>query len=197
MAKKDFIPEWQRDKTAYLYARSFIDGVDKLAIDMERKWGVDRLRLLVGQELRNKFDNQRLKFNHALNHGDLEEVKLQTKRMANAWHALDRAAAEAGEEPISTDVWEYTLADGSVLAVVRDDEAVRHLKAEGRHVMVYGLAEIAMLINGYGEALQAVKKEFPGAQVTKVTRPDDPVEAIVDGVLDDDLDEILPLTMAG
>ena len=46
--------------------RAIIDGVDQVALEMERKWGVGRLRLLVSDFLRDKFDAQRDKFYAAI-----------------------------------------------------------------------------------------------------------------------------------
>ena len=42
------------------------DGVDEVAVAMERKWGVDRLRRLVSDDLRERFDRQARKWNEAL-----------------------------------------------------------------------------------------------------------------------------------
>ena len=39
------------------------DGVDEVAVTMERKWGVDRLRRLVSVDLRERFDRQARKWN--------------------------------------------------------------------------------------------------------------------------------------
>jgi ectoine hydroxylase-related dioxygenase (phytanoyl-CoA dioxygenase family) len=54
------------------------------------------LRLLVGPELREKFDRQRYLLNQSIWHGELEDVRRESGRMVNAWHALDRAAEAAG-----------------------------------------------------------------------------------------------------
>ena len=64
---------------------------------MEAKWGCDRLRLLVGPELREKFDRQRYLFNQAIWHGELEAVRREANRMVVAWQTLDRAATAAGK----------------------------------------------------------------------------------------------------
>jgi hypothetical protein len=83
---------WADTPGTYIAGRANIDGADKVAIEMERKWGVDRLRLLVSVELREKFDRQRYKYNAAIWHGDLEAVRREADRMTRAWMALDAAA---------------------------------------------------------------------------------------------------------
>jgi len=39
--------------------QAMVDGLDELALAMERTWGVDRLRLAVSDFLRAKFDEQK------------------------------------------------------------------------------------------------------------------------------------------
>jgi hypothetical protein len=43
-----------------LVAQAILDGLDETARQMERKWGVGRLRLLVDDALRGKFDAQKV-----------------------------------------------------------------------------------------------------------------------------------------
>ena len=60
---------------------------------MEAKWGCDRLRLLVGPELREKFDRQRYLLNQAIWHGDLEAVR----RHLQSIEVVCRGGAAAGQ----------------------------------------------------------------------------------------------------
>ncbi len=50
------------------------DGVD-VVVALEKKWGVDRLRRLVDDDLRERFDRQHRKFNEALFAHDLAEIE--------------------------------------------------------------------------------------------------------------------------
>ena len=171
---------WARTHGTYIAGRAYIDGADETAIEMETKWGVDRLRLLVSSELREKFDRQRYLVNQAIWHGDLEEVRRETGRMVNAWMALDRAATEAGKQPLSPTVWEIPLEDGTVAAIVPDDASARAVVAEGRAVSVFTLEEIGRLLSAY-PGLAKAKLTFPGATITAVRRSvDDPLDAIRD-----------------
>jgi hypothetical protein len=65
--------------------------------------------------------------------------------------------------------------------------------AQGRKVTVYTLDEIARLLSHYPQIAQA-KQTFPGATVTAVRRPEDPLDAISDtlGGIDDPLDDPIP-----
>jgi hypothetical protein len=127
---------WARNNGTYIAGRAYVDGADETAAEMEAKWGADRLRLLVGPELREKFDLQRYLFNQTIWHGDLEDVRREAGRMVKAWLALDRAADAAGALKMSPLV-EVPLEDGSVAALVPDVTHAKYVITEGRQVAVY------------------------------------------------------------
>ena len=52
--------------------QALVDGLDQVALAMERKWGVGRLRLLVSDFLRAKFDEQKDRLDAALATGSFE-----------------------------------------------------------------------------------------------------------------------------
>ena len=186
---------WSQTPGMYMAGQAEIDEVDIVARDMERRWGVDRLRLLVGVELREKFDRQRFLFNKAIWHGDLQEVREQCRRMIAAWRALDRKATESGAGSLSPDVWEIGLPDGSVAALVRDNGDARHVVAEGRFVNVYTTDEIGRLIHAL-PTVMAIKETFKGATVTASrVSIDDPLNAVSAGDfgIDDPLPEFIGL----
>lgn len=183
---------WARSEGTYIAGRAYLDEADKTAIDMEAKWGADRLRLLVGPELREKFDRQRYLLNQAIWHGELEEVRTQSMRMVKAWLALDKAAVAAGKAPMPPEVWEVALQDGTVAAIVRDGADARQVIAEGRALAVFTLEEIGRFLSVYRDVAQA-KLTFPGAEVTEIRRSvEDPLHALADSdrPLDDPLDDI-------
>jgi hypothetical protein len=162
----------------YIAAQASIDVADQVATEMELKWGCGRLRLLVPAELTERFDRQRYLFNQSIWHGDLEMVRREATRMCAAWRKLDQAATEAGAKPLSPQVWELTLADGTVAAIVPDN--AHAVIAQGRKLAVYTLDEIGRMLDDY-RAVTSAKLTFPGATVTAVRRPTgDPLDAIVD-----------------
>ena len=89
--------------------RAIINGLDQVAIEMERKWGVGRLRLLVSDLLRAKFDAQKDKLDAAIASNQEQYIRAQAEGMKRAWAALDKAASEAEHRPLSGDVWECVL----------------------------------------------------------------------------------------
>jgi hypothetical protein len=184
---------WAASHGTYLSGRAYIDGADETACQMESKWGVDRLRLLVPPELREKFDRQRYLLNQAIWHGDLEAIRVQSGRMVKAWLALDKAATEAGKEGLYLASWEIALADGTVAAIVPDDAHAAFVQAEGRQVSVFTLDEIGRLLSAYPDIAKA-KLVFPGAEITQI-RPrsvEDPLKAVWDTAagLDDEIPDL-------
>lgn len=173
-------PQWHRRGPAvYIEGRAYLDGVDALAGEMETKWGVDRLRLLVNSEVRNKFDSQRAKLNRAIWHGDLDDLKREADRMCVAWRTLDRLATEAGARPIEPEVLAECSVNGTVIAIVRDTAHARAVQADGRRRQCWTLEEVERLLVAFPEAVRA-KSTFPGAEVVRSRTPDDPLKAIID-----------------
>jgi hypothetical protein len=184
---------WAKTPGTYITGRAYLDGADETAAEMELKWGVDRLRLLVGPELRDKFDRQRYLTNQACWHGDLDAVRREAGRMVMAWQALDKAAEAAGASKLSPQVWETALEDGTVVAIVPDAIHAKAVIAEGRAMAVYTLEEIGRMLSNY-RAVTEVKLAIPGATVTAVRRPSDPLDRFADTAagLDDPLDDPIP-----
>jgi hypothetical protein len=177
--------QWMnRGNAVYLEGRAHIDGVDQLAVEMERTWGAGRLRLLVDAEWREKFDRQRVKFNKAVWEGDLEDVHRETARMAAAWRKLHTLALDANAAQLAPQVWETALDDGRVVAIVRDISEAQHIASSGRRVDVYSLEEIGRIIQAFPEISKA-KTTFPGATVIAARGPDDPLRSL-------ELDDSIP-----
>jgi hypothetical protein len=154
--------------------QAWFEGVDHARAEAEAEWGVGRLPLLVDAEMRAKFNRQQVRWSGALQEAwaakmltrdQLAAVQAAAGGMTRAWAALGVAATEAGHRPIFPDVWEARLADGSVAAVVRTDAEASKVIAEGRHVCVYTLSEVANLIDALPPALALAKVVFPGAKV--------------------------------
>jgi hypothetical protein len=169
---------WDRSHGTYIAGRAYADEADHTAAQMEQKWGADRLRLLVGPELREKFDRQRYLYNQAIWHGDLEAVRQQSMRMVKAWLALDKAAEGAGKAKLDPKVIEIGMDDGTAVAIVPDNASAGLVQADGRKMAVYTADEIKRLLVGF-PALAKAKHAFPGASITAVRQNvGDPLDKI-------------------
>ncbi len=185
---------WKNDTYGtYLSGQAAIDGADATAIEMERRWGAGRLRLLVDTPLREKFDRQDFLFRQAIHHGTLEEVQRQAGRMTAAYRGLNLAAETVGAPKLSPVVWEVGLADGTVAAIVRSYEDGVEINRE-RRLVVYTLEEIGRMLDNYRQVVDT-KIVFPGAEVVAIRRQsiEDPLQGIPDGVsLSDTLNDDIP-----
>lgn len=152
------------------HARAAVDCLDEIAIAMERKWGVDRLRRLVDPALAARFDAQGEKLGDALRSDRHDAIVAQAGAMERAWKALDANAIARGARPLSPTVWEAIMPSGEVVAIVRTPEEAHALIGE-RGGAVFTLAEVAIALEAFGDRVRAVKEEFPGASVTAVRTP--------------------------
>ncbi len=153
--------------------QAMVEGLDLVAHAMEQKWGVGRLRLIVSSFLRAKFDEQKDRLDAAISSGEESYVKAQVDGMTRAWETLNRAATEAGENPLSPQVWECVLPKtGEVVSLVRTDAEAYHIARNGR---VFTTAEIAILIEALGDGVLGVKQTFPGATIAAV-RHSNPID---------------------
>jgi hypothetical protein len=153
----------------YMARQAHIDEADKLAAQLETKWGCGRLRLLVGPELRIKFDRQRYLLNQAIWYGSLEDLAEQSRRMCNAWNALDQAAMALNAKPSDERTLELTLTDGTVIVICADIPTANRQGPDGRRKQVLMLDELARMIETFPELIKA-KEVFPGAEVVSARR---------------------------
>ena len=184
---------WMVTPGAYMAGRAALDEADALEVELELKWGRDRLQLLVSTELREKFQRQRYLTNQARWHGQLVDVQREADRMAKAWRALDKAATAAGAPVLDPAIWEVTLEDGTVATLVREPQLANKVLADGRRLNVYTLDEIANMISAFPELVKA-KQTFPGAKVEKTkTRVSDPLGVSPRGTQEGIIDTAAPI----
>lgn len=153
-----------------------VDGLDHVAQTMEAKWGVERLPLLVDDELRAKFERQRVKTYDALRDAydapyltqdTLTNTRGMVEALKRGWSALDAAATADRQMPISavTTVLEGRTHDGHVLAVVRTNAEARYVLQEGRGTVVMTLDEVANLLAAAGSIITDTLRLFPGTKI--------------------------------
>lgn len=154
-------------------------GVDEQARQADTVWGAGRLPCLVSDDTRAKFIRQQKRWRSALEAAwnERQPIPLAVEQalraasggMQRAWAALNAEASERGHRPLSAvgtapSVWETSLKDGTVIAIVRTSEEALLVPVDGRHVAIYSLDEIANVIDALG-VLHLAKVEFPGAKV--------------------------------
>jgi hypothetical protein len=150
----------------YSLAQSILDGVDEAVAASERSWGVGRLRLLVDDDLRARWDRQWQAWCAACEAYDLAGVRAQGAAVRRALGVLEAAARGAGHGPIQPAVWEVEH-QGRVIAVCRTAAEAHAVAADGRRREVWTVEELVRVaLSGQRAALSEVKRTFPGCEVT-------------------------------
>jgi len=156
---------------------------DEAALDMERKWGVNRLPGLVVPAMAEKFGRAIAHLNDCLNREAPEEAAAAAVNCVRGLHAMDAAAVAAGHKPADPEVWQVEF-EGRTLVFVRDKRQWPAAQAAAPGATVYSLQEAAYALEKARPPTVAdVQAAFPGAQITAV-RQRSPLE--------DDLQDSIP-----
>jgi hypothetical protein len=145
---------------------------DHMAVEMDRKWGVDRLTELVPVEMAEKYGSAMAKLNAAIDAADPEQVSLRAGVCMRGMAAMDQAATQSGATPASRDVW-LVQADGREFGLLRDARAWQSVQERHPNVRLISEREMVLAIEMYqrslaGQMVQAVKDSFPKADVIKI-----------------------------
>ena len=160
-----------------LYCNSVADGIhhaimplDKIATDLDMKWGVGRLPSLVSSQTASRFGSAKAKLDKAIRSNDPADVVARVEIMIRGWNVMDAEATERGHQPLSPDIWTYATPDGFKIAVARSDaDAIKGIRENDRLAgcAVYSLSEIALILKSQ-TLLNQTKTVFPGAEVKSV-----------------------------
>lgn len=140
--------------------------VDQRGRDMDQKWGIGRLPLLVPIEVAERFRVQQRKFSGAVWEYDPADAQKHGDAMLRAYAKLDELAVASGATPNPPEQWEFETA-GGLIVLVRDIKDTGRVELNGRQAQVWSLDEIASVIAAH-PALAAAKAAFPGATIESV-----------------------------
>lgn len=145
---------------------------DFVVSEYENKWGIDRLQELVSEELRERFYQQRVRLNTAIDANDGKQTQEEVEVMCRAYAALEKEAVAMGHEPLSGEYWETIMPDGRVLAVTKSFAEAGKVKRDNRELVVFSIQEIANILDARHKEtvkfIDEVKNKFDGAVVTSV-----------------------------
>ena len=155
--------------------------VDRLAIEMDEKWGIDMLPELVSVETAQKYGSAVAKMNAAVEDGDVEECKLRCEVVIRGLKAMDAEAERLGAQRASTDVWEVEI-EGKLFGIMKDGRAWRAIKKQRPELELLTLREVGLAYSWFrdnwaGELEKAAKQSFPGAEMIDIKGKtfDDPI----------------------
>jgi hypothetical protein len=143
---------------------------DRVALDMERRWGVDRLPELVTPALAAKYGAAMAYLNDCINQGDAEGCAAAAANCIKGLAAMDAEARSLGHKPAPAEVWLYEL-DGHRFGIIRETGDWTTLQESHPGLTLYSLREVAIALQSYKSALpkiEAIKAAFPGAEITAV-----------------------------
>lgn len=149
-----------------------IHRYDDRVSQLEAKWGVDRLIWLVDGSLRDRFEAQMDRLNKAIE--EQHDVEHQVEVTLRGVDAVEKAAIEAGVQPLDGGYIEAAMPDGRVLAVTKTDYEVSKVKKENREMVVFSATEVAKIVQTYldeSKAINDAKGLWPGAVIEKIKTP--------------------------
>jgi len=155
--------------------------VDRLAIQMDEKWGIDVLPELVSVSMSQKYGSAVAKMNAAVEAGDVEECRKRCEVVIRGLQAMDVEAERIGAQRASTDVWEVEI-DGKLFGVMKDGRSWRTIKKQRPELELLTLREVGLAYSWFrdnwaGELEKAAKQSFPGAEIVDIKGKlfDDPI----------------------
>jgi hypothetical protein len=155
--------------------------VDRLAIQMDEKWGIDVLPELVSVSMSQKYGSAVAKMNAAVEAGDVEECRKRCEVVMRGLQAMDAEAERIGAQRASTDVWEVEI-DGKLFGVMKDGRSWRTIKKQRPELELLTLREVGLAYSWFrdnwaGELEKAAKQSFPGAEIVDIKGKlfDDPI----------------------
>lgn len=146
--------------------------LDKVAAEMEAKWGAGRLPRLVPTDMATKFGQAAEKLNQAIRSNDPETISHRAQVMIRGWQALDAYAEATGQSTMPRGTWSLTW-EGKPYTVVLDradaDAAARH---SGHPETVLTIQELLLAWSQWApsQMTETIKGAFPGATVQKTQK---------------------------
>jgi hypothetical protein len=135
--------------------------LDRVAVEMEAKWGVGVLPTLVSPELAGKFESARRRLDQAIEAADPAEVAKRAEIMIKGWRALDREAA-GSNLPASWLCIEGD--DGKKWCFVDHESSIPSAKRNLPDHDVWSLREVARVLSE-NSLLARVAAKWPEAEV--------------------------------
>jgi hypothetical protein len=155
--------------------------LDKIAANLETKWGVDRLPSLVSPDTAAKFGTAKAKLDQAIEAEDPELVTRKATVLWRGWAAMAEEATAAGHKPLEVEAWAWESEGGTAFTVCRSSTHAHALVKRGDiGGRIYSLEEICRIVEAVDKPglIGAVKDAFPDSTVRRVRPVEDPDDDI-------------------
>jgi hypothetical protein len=152
---------------------------DRVAIEMERRWGIGKLPGLVSPAMAEMYGGAVAFMNEMINEGDSARCAAAAENCIKGLRTMDAAAQAAGHSPLHYAVWEYEQ-DGKRIGVVCDVSELQIIQDAHPELKLYTMRQV---FNGMAiydnEVVRASLEAFPGAKVSAI-RPKTELEDSLD-----------------
>lgn len=152
-----------------------LEPLDKVAIEMEARWGVGVLERFVTPETAARFASARKKLNDVIYGNDWQEVAKRASVMIRGWQALEKEAIETGKKPAEADrFWCVESSDGTKYVFVQHGRDMQAAIKQFPDHQAWAMTEVVRILAGQSlvtAAAARAKEVFPGAEVTAVRKP--------------------------
>lgn len=149
--------------------------LDRVAADVERRWGVGRLETLVGPELAAKFALAKEQCDEAISAGDLELATQKAAAVMRGYPVLEAEARARGHTESDTGVVWTVATPGHAYAICLHTADCGAVAAKFPDHAAISVLELLRLLEATqaGRIVVGAKETFPGARVTEIkpTKP--------------------------
>jgi len=147
-----------------------ISDHDIKSMQMDVKWGTDKLPDLVPQDLADKYRKQQERFRRAFRNDDQAGIQKHGRGMIKAYEVLDREAEKQGAKVIDpTDYWSVEV-EGIEVRLVKTDEEMPREKPDG--VAYLSVGELMKFVPA---DVISIKETFAGCKIKQMELSNDEI----------------------
>jgi len=147
-----------------------ISDHDIKSMQMDVKWGTDKLPDLVSKDLADKYRKQQERFRRAFRNDDQAGIQKHGRGMIKAYEVLDREAEKQGAKVIDpTDYWSVEV-EGIEVRLVKTDEEMPREKPDG--VAYLSVGELMKFVPA---DVISIKETFAGCKIKQMELSNDEI----------------------
>lgn len=144
---------------------------DRMAVEMDRKWGVDMLVELVSPETAAKYGSAMAKLNAAIEAQDPAMVAARAAVCMRGMQAMDAEATEAGKQPASDDVWILAF-NGKQVGLLKNGRGWKKVAEQYPDLQLVTENDVILALEAFeasklGQMKAMIEGSFPQAEVTR------------------------------
>ena len=145
---------------------------DRRVREMDRKWGCDRLPELVSPATASRWGSALEKLNAAIAENDPTVVVARVEVALRGLDVMDHEATSLGAPQADDTIW-LIEADGHEFGLLRDDRAWPAVREKFPDLDIVTEREMVLALAEYKQSvvkvsLEAARKHFPNAEVTRI-----------------------------